>query len=184
MDASSTKRKSNNDQDLPTTITKNQFDQLVNITAEYITKWTQIELKRISQDSKLPVCWPIPGGGYHIGHDRILPDSGAWRRHDSHREISQLFAEKQSAIFYSLLMQIGYPKIADKIAKYDNEVLKLESNIVYYNRGLENAIKNKDSAKIHIQGSRLDDARLRLRIAKEHLQKTLKMAKYLKVWDL
>lgn len=182
MGASSTKRKLDNSNN--TTLTKTQCDQLIDYTAQYITKWTQIELKNYSRNSRIPLCWPIPGGGFHIGPERVLPESGYWRRYTADGTSAQLFFEKKSAIFYTLIVQLGYLQTAEGILKYDTDILKLENDIIFYNRGLERAIKNKDCDRIHIFASRLDLAVSQLKTSRRYLQKIFKTTKYLKVWDL
>jgi len=187
MVASSTRKKSakkqNKQKDFSgIEVTKDQAEQIISYTTDYISRWTQRELSKI-RINNLPACWPLAGGGYIIGRDRIVPEQGCWRRYNQFNEGSHIFAEKQAAIFYSLLNQVGYGTTADSLLKYDGEVRRLENNLVHYEYSLENAIKNKDCFKIGVYGARFDDARIFLNVAREQLQKIIKSAKYLKVWD-
>jgi hypothetical protein len=180
MAASYTGKKS--DKTIPD-ITNNQIDNLIGETAKYISNWTQRELRNMSAVSKLPICWPLQSGGFVIGHDKILPKNGYWHRLDRNNEPKQVFSTKHSAIFYCLCSQINNDSLADKIVKYDSEVLRLSNDLTHYETSLNRAIKAKDSIKIDVWAARFDDTKLRLSIADKELKKTIKSAKYLKVWE-
>lgn len=164
-------------------ITRKEAEQVIEYTAKYISNWTQRELSRIKVSKNLPPCWPLAGGGLVVGRFKLLPEKSLWRRYNQHNEPEELFSDKKSAIFHSLLYQLGYIILADQIRRQDAEVLRLRNDVVHYNHNLETAIKAHDSFKIGVISARYDDAKLRLKIAENHLQKSFKTAKYLKVWD-
>ena len=80
--------------------TKKEFDQIVEITTQYISAWTQREFATISRNKKLPLIWPIPDGGYVIGSKRIVQHQGYWELQDFAHQKIHSFDTKQSAIFY------------------------------------------------------------------------------------
>lgn len=176
MAVSNTAKKSNNPN-------KQQVDQVIVAAAQYISAWTQREFSAISKNKEIPLIWPIESGGYVIGAQRILPRQGYWELQNYHHETKHIFDSKQSAIFYSLCGQVRAEKLAEDILHADESVMKLKNDAVHYESSLERAIKQKNSNSIHVWGARLDDARLRLNLAQKHLQKSIKSAKYLKVWS-
>ena len=177
MAASRTKNASNKNP------TKQQADAVIQLAAQYISAWTQKEFTQISVNKKIPLIWPIPGGGYIIGHRRIVPHQGYWQLQDySHRPV-HTFDSKQSAIFYSLCDQVKSYHLADMIRITDSEVMRLKNDVIHYDRSLERGIKQKDTVAISIWSARLDEARIKLAAVQIQLQKSIKSAKYLKVWD-
>ena len=62
-------------------------------------------------------------------------------------------------------------------------VLRHKNDIVHYENSLKRAEKRADDFGISIYTARLEDAKLRLVSAQNQLQKSIKSAKYLKVWD-
>lgn len=167
------------DQDL----TADSLEAFIGLTATYVARWTQRELKHIANNSRLPICWPLPGGGYMIGRDRIVPENGYWRRLDSGLDRQQLFVERQSAIFYSLCRHLGENTIADDIVKYDYEVRVLRNDVAHYHNSLERSIRQKDCFRINVWSARYDDAKINLAEAERLLKKSVTDAKYSKAFD-
>jgi hypothetical protein len=163
--------------------TKKEFDQIVELTTQYISAWTQREFATISRNKKLPLIWPIPNGGYVIGPRRIVQHQGYWELQDFAHQKIHSFDTKQSAIFYTLLDATKQFYLADVIRMADSEVKRLKNDVVHYEASMERGIKNKNSFGISIWSARLEDAKLRLNEAQLSLQKSIKSAKYLKVWD-
>lgn len=161
-------------------LNKDSLATLVDVTATYIARWTQRELKHIVKTNRLPICWPLPGGGYLIGRDRIVPENGYWRRLDSGLSVKQLFEERQSAIFYSLCRHIGENQLADDIVKYDSEVRVLRNDVAHYHSSLERSIRQKDCFRINVWAARYDDAKIHLSEAERLLKKSVTKAKYSK----
>jgi len=172
-------QKSNLGQDLTT----DSLATFVDLTATYIARWTQRELRHIVNNSRLPICWPLPGGGYMIGRDKIVPENGYWRRLDSGLSPKQLFEERQSAIFYSLCRHLGENTIAEEIVKYDYQVRVLRNDLAHYHSSLERSIQQKDCFRINVWAARYDDAKIHLAEAERLLKKSVQTAKYSKALD-
>jgi hypothetical protein len=177
MAASRTKNVSNKNP------TKQQADAVIQLAAQYISAWTQKEFTKLSANKKIPLIWPTPEGGYIIGHKRIVPHNGSWQLQDFTRRPVHTFDSKQSAIFYCLCDQVKSYHLADMIRITDSEVMRLKNDVIHYNRSLERGIKQKDTVAISIWSARLDDAKVNLNAVQNQLQKSIKSAKYLKVWD-
>lgn len=178
MAASHTGKKSNKLNDF----NKNQVDQLIQAAAQYIASWTQREFKSLAQNKKIPLIWPLPKGGYVIGSRRIILNKGYWELIHNDK-IEHRFENKQSAIFYCLAESVGRTYLASDIKSNDSVIFKHKNNLVYYESSLERAITRKDSVGISIWEARATDSRLRLELAQQDLEKTIKSTKYLKVWS-
>lgn len=176
MAASRTGKKSDN-------IEKREIDLAIKATAQYISAWTQREFAALAKNKKMPLCWPLESGGYVIGKNRVLPYNGYWQLQNHNHEPVHVFESKQSAIFYCLCEHIKSTHLADNIRVADNKSLRLKNDVAHYSASLERAIQRKNSFDIDVWSARLDDAKLRLKMAQEQLQKAIKSAKALKVWD-
>jgi hypothetical protein len=166
----------------PDNLTKKDFETIVGATTQYISAWTQREFATISRNKKIPLIWPLPQGGYVIGSKRIIQKQGYWQLQNFDHECLYNFDSKQSAIFYCLCDYVKNYHLADTIRMADSEVKRLKNDVIHYENSMERAIKSKDSFGISTWSARLDDARLRLNYAQISLQKSIKSAKYLKVW--
>ena len=163
--------------------TKKEVDQFIGATAQYISAWTHREFNKLSTNKKLPLIWPLPQGGYIIGNQRIVPANGYWKLQDQAQETRHIFDGKQSAIFYCLCNQLKQYHLADRIRGADSEVMRHKNDVIHYENSVRRAEKNADSFGIGVWSARLDDSRLRLNTVQAELQKSIKSAKYLKIWS-
>jgi hypothetical protein len=170
-----------------TSLTKKEYikdaKHAVALTAQFLTSWTEQQVRTIAVTEKTPYIWPLGKTGYAIGNRRVLNNRGYWQVENTSREIIGVFGEKISAVFYCLCEQTGRHKLADSITVSDNEVKRLKNDVVHYEASVERAIKNKNSEKIAIWDARLFDAKIHLDHANDQLQKSLTSAKYIKYWE-
>lgn len=153
-----------------------------NIFTDYIRRWAKAETQRLINQQTIPII-PI-NNGLQIGKHRVKQFNNAWRLTNSHSELISLFSSKKSAVLYSILTQMYRYRSADEILLKDEQVSKLESNFRHYESSLRRAVKKKDYFTVDIIASRYYDTKLRLEYARNDLEKTLRMNKYLKVWEL
>jgi hypothetical protein len=178
----SSRKKSDNNVDLQD-VTKQSVDKMIDIAAQYITEWTQNELKNFTDNKKISVCWPISTGGYRVGHDKIMQESDIWQRYDRNDEKKQEFPDYQTAIFYSLCLQAGYVNTAMKLCSLSRDVIKLKNDVKTFENSLKFSITAKDDFNITLYTSRYQHAVLQLKSCSSHLRKTMKSAKYIKFWE-
>lgn len=159
------------------------IDELAAKTARYVNQWTTKELFRLAQTSTKPICLPRPDAGYFIGKYEVWPQSGQWicQNYFTHETLN--FNQKQSAVFYSLCNSAGYVKLADAIANSDAEITKLQNDLEFYNHSLRISTSKADEFRMILYKSRITDTRFKLNIVFKQLQKTIRHAKYLKVWS-
>ena len=87
------------------------------------------------------------------------------------------------SILYSILYQQAKYSSADKILQADQILSKLEADFYHYSYNMKQAIQRKNYEAIDILASRYYDTQLLLSEARIELEKTLRMNKYLKVWE-
>lgn len=156
---------------------------VIEATARYLGEWTEHQVQNLAITKHTPYIWPLGDNGYAIGHRRVMFKQGQWQLQNTYQEILHIFDQKLSAVFYALCDQKGYYQLAQSIMGFDNKVLKLKNDIVYYESSLNRAIKNKKFENAEIWRSRLNNAQLQLKSANIQLQKSLTSAKYIKYWE-
>jgi hypothetical protein len=180
MIASSTEKKQKINKDLAVDL----LDELTSKTARYINNWTVRELLRLSQSSKKPICLPRSESGYIIGKFEVWPSNGAWHCQNIFNQQTILFNQKQSAVFYSLCASAGYVVLANQICDLETDASKLRNDLEFYNHGLRTSLIKSDQFREILYKSRIMDARFKLNLVTKQLQKTIRHAKYLKVWSV
>lgn len=152
------------------------------IVTNYIRRWAQIETQRLINSHKIPIL--TIKNGLQVGKYRVRQHNNAWNLTNPHGERIALFSSKKSAVLYSILTQTQRYKSADEILLKDEQVSKLESNFRHYEHSLRKAAKKQDYIAVDIVASRYYDTKIQLEYARNDLEKTLRMNKYLKVWEL
>jgi hypothetical protein len=165
------------------TPSRREADDLIHVTAQYISAWTHREFHRLVHNQKLPLIWNLSNGGYIIGKLQMNPEQGCWTVKNTHGELVHRFDTKQSAIFYCLTDQTKYSSIALSIKSADATVLKLKNDIVHYTASLLRAEQQRDIYSSAVWSSRLEDAQLKLQLSTKELVKYIEQAKNLKIWQ-
>ena len=156
----------------------------INSTVELISQWTQVQLSDIKKKQKLPVCWALSSGAYMIGNYLVEQKlTKTWRTSDHNREFVHNFVSKTAAILYCLCIQVGQLVLANKLRKHDAELGLLETDAEFFRYSLLTAKNNKNDFKISLWVARLTQNLAQQRHARSLLEKTLKSAKYLKLWE-
>lgn len=176
MAKSRTRKKSKNR--TPPAVTK----QITNIATEYITQWTKRELGKIQTQSNT-ICVPTKNG-YLVGLYRIqINPNKTCDVLDHNQEFVHTFENKISAVLYAIHTIKKQYYQADQILYWDREINKNYTDIRSLRRAMEVAVKRKDFASVDIRQSRLEIAESKLNLAREHISKIHKTAKYNKVWE-
>jgi hypothetical protein len=110
-------------------------------------------------------------------------DGNGWTVFDRFNESLAEFSNKQSAVLYSILVQQQKYTTADSVLRADQVLSKLESDFLHYSHNMRQASQRKNYEAMDILAARYYDTKLRLEEARTELQKTLRMNKYLKVWE-
>ena len=145
----------------------------------YLKRWTKKELVKFRRQ---PVV--IPAGDYRffVGPYTVEGlNENCWRVIDDDKFVHD-FVSKLNALLYclsSMKFTVKRGHIPEDLLKYDRIVGNLNSDLVYYNRGLDTAKKKKDKEKYEFLLNRYIDAKMQRDGALSNLKKTIKSAKYL-----
>ena len=162
----------------------NQVEQAAKATTEYLKSWTDRELQHLVQEQKIPVCLPIGDRGFLIGRYKMMQiNKECWRVIDNNGENLNDFSRKLSAVFYCLTSQLNKLNLAREILVADTTVSKLEIDQDYYRYTMRVSLKNHDYFRADLAQMRYIQAQHQLRFANQELEKTINIAKYLKVQE-
>lgn len=169
-----------------TSITEKRYNQAakevtIDLVAVYLKRWTQKELK---QYIKQPVVIPINNYGFLIGHYKIQQVAGdIWRVSYHDGEIVKDFNNRLASIYYCLCDIKKYYNMSRDISNYDTMLGRVQSNIAHAQTSLTRAHKKKNYFKVDVLNNTIIEYQLQFEVAKSLLEKSLKLAKYYKIWD-
>jgi hypothetical protein len=156
---------------------------VTDLVSTYVKSWARAEAHRIIHTDTVPIIMPLKNG-YQVGKHQVAKNRNlAWELHNYHGEVIEQFLDVRSAVAYSILYQLKRFKPADDILAADYRLSKLEADFQHYSRCMQAAGKRKDYTTIDILAARYYDAQFLLPQARNELEKTLRMNKYLKVWE-
>lgn len=156
---------------------------LTDLVSAYVKSWARTEAQRIVQTDPVPVIMPIKNG-YQVGKHQVINEPNAvWALYNNYKEPLEQFLDVRSAVAYSILYQLKRYTPADTVLMADKRLSKLDADFQHYSRCMQAAGKRKDYATIDILAARYYDAQFLLPQARIELEKTLRMNKYLKVWE-
>jgi hypothetical protein len=149
-----------------------------------IHRWTKIQFNNIKSQEKLPVCWSAGNNRLIIGNYYVekITDR-AWRVKDHNREFVHDFVSKPSAVFYSLCMQVNQIPLSHKLLKHDNQLGLLEADFSFLKIRYKKAQEKKDLFYLQLYAAKLTQNLAQQKAARLLLEKTLRSAKYLKLWE-
>lgn len=156
---------------------------VTDLVSTYVKSWARAEAHRIIHTDPVPVIMPVKNG-YQVGKHQVINEPNAvWALYNNFKEPVAQFLDVRSAVAYSILYQLKRFKPADTVLLADKKLSKLDADFQHYSRCMLAAVKRKDYTTIDILAARYYDAQFLLPQAKEELEKTLRMNKYLKVWE-
>ena len=163
---------------------RGQIEQAAQATTAYLKDWTTRELKNIVLKEKIPVCIPIGDHGFLVGRYRVENVNGdCWRVLDNNHDEVHNFCRKLSAIYYCVASELKLYQLAQQLLTSDNTVSKLELDNDYFNHTIKVSLKKQDYFRADVAKLRQIHTVYELKPALEELQKTINIAKYLKVQE-
>mgnify|MGYP003345053105 CR=1 FL=1 len=147
--------------------------------SNYVRSWTQNEIRRLIGIGELPIV-PL-SNGLQVGRQRAIFKNNSWGLYNSYGELVETFTSKKSVVLYSILDQLHRYKTAGEILSKDKKLHKIQSDFQHYSYTINKAIKRQDYETIDVIASRYYDSKIALEWARNDLEKTLGMNKYLKV---
>lgn len=163
---------------------RGQIEQAAEATTAYLKDWTTKELRNIRLTENVPVCIPIGKHGFLVGKYHVENINGeCWRVLDHNQEEVHNFCRKLSAIYYCVANELRMYGLARQLQMSDSLVSKLELDQDYYQHTIKVSLKKQDYFRADVAKLRQINTQYALRPALEELQKTINIAKYLKVQE-
>ena len=164
-------------------VTAETVRTLTDLVSSYVKSWARTEAQRIIKNTTVPLIMPIKNG-YQVGRFKIIKEQrGFWTLYNVFKEPLEKFLDVRSAVAYSILYQLNRFKSAESVLSADQRLNKLQSDYQHYSKCMQSAAKRQDYNSIDILAARYYDAQFLLPLAQIELEKTLRMNKYLKVWE-
>lgn len=162
-------------------VTLDEVKKVTDAAGKYVASWTVKEVNRLK--NKTPIIVET-AKGYLVGKYSVDLLGHSWEVKNSWGELQGLFTSKRSAVTWCLLQETGRINSGKRLLTEDRRVNKLSQEATYYAFRKQRAIKTGDYFKADLCESRLSNIRFDLDYAKNELQKTLELAKYLKgIWE-
>jgi len=159
------------------------LDAAADTISGFIKTWAKKEIKDIIGKDKMPVLIPLRNNGIQVGRFSVIKTGTMWELQNYYKERQHLFYDKRSAVLYCILYNKNWFKNAADVLECDNNLGKLESQLLYYTNSIKQAAKKKNYEKLDIAASRYYDAVECVKYARNDLEKTLRLNKYLKIWE-
>lgn len=183
MVKSRTSKKSKIKQQAVREVKAEMVETAANLVTAYVKSWARDQVDSIINDEQIPVIVPIKNG-VQVGRQRVTKNlHDMWQIHNVFGEVTETFVDKRSAVLYSILHQLKRYKASDTVLGFDKKLSKVQADYQHYHHSMQRAIKRKDYPAIDVLASRYYDTQYLLTEAKNELEKTLRMNKYLKVWE-
>lgn len=183
MVKSRTSKKSKIKQKAVQQVKAEMVETAANIVSAYVKSWARTEVERLIHEEQVPLIVPIKNG-VQVGRYKVTQNAHSmWQLLNVFGEVMELFVDKRSAVLYSILYQLKRYKAADTILGFDKKLSKVQADYQHYHHSMQRAIKRKDYPAIDVLAARYYDTQYLLTEARNELEKTLRLNKYLKVWE-
>jgi hypothetical protein len=146
---------------------------------EKIRRFTETELAKLA-NNELPLCYQM-GTDVLVGKSKVVKiDEYTWRVFYQGQQIFDFFNRKD-AIFYCIAVHQKQHKLARDIQTQDTALNKLEFEASLYRHRYKRANESNDHWGAEYFSNRYTETMHKLAQVKKDLQKTLNLAKYIKV---
>jgi hypothetical protein len=146
---------------------------------EKIRRFTETELAKLA-NNELPLCYQL-GTDVLVGAHKVVKiDEYTWRVVYQGQQIFDFFSRKD-AIFYCIAVHQKQHKLAKDIQTQDTALNKLEFEASLYRHRYKRANAANDEWGAEYFSNRYTETMHKLAQVKKDLQKTLNLAKYIKV---
>jgi hypothetical protein len=146
---------------------------------EKIRRFTETELAKLA-NNELPLCYQM-GTDVLVGKSKVVKvDEYTWRVFHQGQQIFDFFNRKD-AIFYCIAVHQKQHKLARDIQTQDTALNKLEFEASLYRHRYKRANETNDDWGAEYFSNRYTETMHKLAQVKKELQKTINLAKYIKV---
>ena len=126
---------------------------------------------------------PLPNNSLQIAHFTIKSVDRLYEVHSQRSEKIVIFSDRLNAFFYCLYEYKKFFVSSAELLNQDMLCRKLENDEKSYRHKYITACSKHDYFQQDLWNARLSDTIPRLNFAREQLQKMIKRAKYIKIWD-
>ena len=156
-------------------------NKLVEFDIEKIRRFTQNELSNLAQsDSELPFCYQL-GTDILVGNNKVVKiNDKTWRVMEEGQQVFEFFNRKD-AIFYCIALHKKQIQLAREIRDNDSLLNKLEFEATLYRLRYKKAYEKQDDWGAEYYSNKYEETQYRLDHVKKELQKSINLAKYIKV---
>jgi hypothetical protein len=161
--------------------TKRRVDDALSSIIDQVREFTYSELYEIITKSKDPLVYAVSDTEYVLSRYIISKHANIWRVMTHLGDVDHDFYNKNSAILYALMLMRNKINLSEKIARADTDVLHSKTEMDLYRIKLTAAGKGTDAFKQELFAAKFSNSRFKYIKAREDLEKTLRMAKYLKL---
>ena len=156
------------------------IDRALKQVVTQVKHWSRKELENLldQKNQPQPLIVPLGRNCYLIGNYALRSINHTWAMIYRYNDQELIFLNRHAAIFYAICQQNGRGQLADEIYRYDQACLRINHDVEFYQNKLEHH-KNKGNTELF--RSRYLESRARLNHQRQLLEKSLKMAKYIKL---
>jgi hypothetical protein len=161
--------------------TKRKIDNGISAVIKNIRDFTYTELYDILSKSKDPLVYRISENEYVLGRYSVVNNANSWTVMTFLGDVEYSFYNKDAALLYTLMLMMDKFTLAAKIAANDTSVSYSKVEMDLYKEKIVSAIKTGDMFKQELYAVKHDNSKFKYVLAKKDLEKTLRLAKYLKL---
>ena len=154
---------------------------LIQLAINKIEDWSSQHLLKFRQNNHFPHCIEISKSQWVIGFFDIQKFNEHWWRISKDKKIIHDFYSRQAVFFYAVFESIQHYDLAKKLLLADRRCAKYFYEQQMFATKL--LAKNVHKEKRLLLIMRLQNSRIEFESAREELNKSLKTAKYHKLWE-
>lgn len=146
--------------------------------------WAKNQLSIVKNEQRLPVCFPLGKNSLMVGNYRVEKISDrVWQVKDHNHSFVHNFVSRSSAVIYCVCAQTNQLALSLRLLKDDNQLGLLETSFMLLKHRFKQAQGKKDTFQLQLYAAKLTQNVAQLKEAQLSLKKTLRSAKYLKLWE-
>ena len=161
--------------------TKKDADEDILGFVNLVKNFTYTELHNILRKSDGSIVYSANNKEYFVGRYIVTRTVDTWTVTTQLGDPQHEFYSKSAAIFYCVALMKVQINLAQKLEKHDYAVLVNKNQMDFYRQKLNSVLKAGDQFKSELCAAKHSFSKHKYTHAKKELEKTLSMAKYLKL---
>lgn len=169
----------------PKKLDKQAVKDAAYLLASELASWQADEVERLLQNPKNKSTYIIEiKNGYRVGKIYVKENDGMWEVSNTSRCTDAVFFSKKRALWYAILLHNKKDDLASEMRDVDRLIEKYKADIEFYKHTIKVSNKKQNYERAEHSWNRLDNALFQLNTTNLRLEKTLRSAKYIKLWDI